>query len=351
MKNKFLTIATVVLLAACQSSSNDTAKTATPAGVHTAVVQEVLQSTQYTYLHVKEGDKDPWLAVPKMEAKAGDTYYYKDGLVMNDFNSKDLNRTFKEILFLDNVSTTPNIPEKAAVTANATNGIPSTTPETETALPPASDPNEIHTIKSVEVLQTTQYTYIRAKEGDNDVWVAVTKMDATAGKTYYFKGGLKMTNFASKELKRTFAEVLFVDNISAKPITADAKATATKKEADAAAPTKGNTSDTEKKDVKMKHAKDDITIAKLIENKKTYAGKTIKIKGQVTKFTGGIMKKNWIHLQDGTDFSGKFDLAVTTNEEVKVGDNITVEGVITLDKDFGFGYFYEVIMEDAKINK
>jgi hypothetical protein len=63
------------------------------------------------------------------------------------------------------------------------------------------------------------------------------------------------------------------------------------------------------------------------------------------------MKKNWIHLQDGTDFSGKFDLAVTTDSEVKVGDNITVEGVITLDKDFGFGYFYEVLMEDAKINK
>ena len=350
MKNIFLTIATVVLLAACQSSGNDAAKTGTPAGVHAAVVQEVVQSSQYTYLHVKEGEKDTWLAVSKMDAKNGDTYYYKDGLVMNDFNSKELNRTFKEILFVDNVSTTPNIPEKAAVTANAANGIPATSPEMDNTLPPASDPNEAHTVKSVEVLQTTQYTYIRAKEGDKDIWLAVAKMEASSGKTYYFKGGLKMTNFPSKELKRSFDEILFVDKISDKPLPAEEKATAAKAD-NTGGVTKGTTTDTEKKAVTIKHSKDDVTIAKLIENKKTYAGKTVKIKGQVTKFTGGIMKKNWIHLQDGTDFSGKFDLAITTNEEVKVGDNVTVEGVITLDKDFGFGYFYDLIMEDAKISK
>ena len=63
------------------------------------------------------------------------------------------------------------------------------------------------------------------------------------------------------------------------------------------------------------------------------------------------MGKNWIHLQDGTDFKGKFDLTVTTNETVNEGDKISVEGMITIDKDFGYGYFYEVLMEDAKIIK
>ena len=63
------------------------------------------------------------------------------------------------------------------------------------------------------------------------------------------------------------------------------------------------------------------------------------------------MNKNWIHIQDGTDNSGKFDLTVTTDIEVKVGDTITLEGAIALDKDFGFGYKYEVIMEDAKLVK
>ena len=31
----------------------------------------------------------------------------------------------------------------------------------------------------------------------------------------------------------------------------------------------------------------------------------------------------------------------------KVGDVVTVEGKVTLDKDFGHGYFYEIIIEEA----
>ncbi|MEI7897164.1 MAG: hypothetical protein WCJ26_09020 [bacterium] len=61
------------------------------------------------------------------------------------------------------------------------------------------------------------------------------------------------------------------------------------------------------------------------------------------------MKKNWIHIQDGTEFSGKFDLTVTTDAEAAVGQTITLEGKITLNKDFGYGYAYEVLMEDATI--
>ena len=67
------------------------------------------------------------------------------------------------------------------------------------------------------------------------------------------------------------------------------------------------------------------------------------------KFSTGIMDKNWIHFQDGTSYSEKFDLTVTTNQEVNVGDIITIKGRISLDKDFGYDYFYDVIMEDAEI--
>jgi hypothetical protein len=61
------------------------------------------------------------------------------------------------------------------------------------------------------------------------------------------------------------------------------------------------------------------------------------------------MDRNWVHLQDGTSDSGSFDLTVTTEEEVNVGDVLTFEGKIKLDKDFGAGYSYEVIMEQAKL--
>ena len=64
------------------------------------------------------------------------------------------------------------------------------------------------------------------------------------------------------------------------------------------------------------------------------------------------MSKNWIHLQDGTDFEGKFDLTITTSStDVKVDDVVTLEGIVSINKDFGYGYFYEVLLEDAKILK
>lgn len=90
-----------------------------------------------------------------------------------------------------------------------------------------------------------------------------------------------------------------------------------------------------------------IKISDLFSGKKSYEGKVIRITGQVTKFNAGIMGKNWIHIQDGSEFEGEYDLTVTTAVDATVGDTITIEGKIALDKDFGYGYFYKVIMEDG----
>ncbi len=92
-----------------------------------------------------------------------------------------------------------------------------------------------------------------------------------------------------------------------------------------------------------------VTIASLIENKKSYSGKVIKVKGKVTKFNPEIMEKNWIHIQDGSEFDGGFDLTITTDATANVGDTLTFEGKIALDKDFGYGYVYNVLMEEGKI--
>jgi hypothetical protein len=91
-----------------------------------------------------------------------------------------------------------------------------------------------------------------------------------------------------------------------------------------------------------------ITIGKLMADRKEYDGKVIKIKGQVTKFNASIMGKNWVHLQDGTEYNDSFDLTVTTDATATVGETLTFEGRITLDRDFGYGYKYDVLMEDAK---
>ena len=61
------------------------------------------------------------------------------------------------------------------------------------------------------------------------------------------------------------------------------------------------------------------------------------------------MNRNWVHIQDGTDNNGDFDLLITSDETVKVGDIIVAEGTLAIDKDFGAGYFYTVVIEEAKI--
>jgi len=104
----------------------------------------------------------------------------------------------------------------------------------------------------------------------------------------------------------------------------------------------------EKMDITVTPCKDCIKISELLANKKTYSGKTVKVTGQVTKYNPQIMGKNWVHIQDGSEFQGGFDLTITTAESVTVGSTITFEGRIALDKDFGYGYFYAVLMEEGR---
>jgi hypothetical protein len=104
-----------------------------------------------------------------------------------------------------------------------------------------------------------------------------------------------------------------------------------------------------KQDIKLEPVQGGITISALFSDKKNYSGKIIKIHGRVIKVNPSIMGKNWIHLQDGTEFEGLYDLTITSDFVPDLGTIITVEGKIALDKDFGYGYVYPVIMEDGKL--
>ena len=166
------------------------------------------------------------------------------------------------------------------------------------------------------------------------------EQEVEKGKSYYYIPGIEMNNFVSKELKRTFPSILFVDKFSDQPLVA--KITV----ADSA---KGKQEAVAKEGIKVEPAKGGITIAELYANKEKYAGKTVKISGEVVKYSAEIMKTNWVHIQDGTNSGDSFDLTVTTNDVTKVGDVVTFEGTVSLKKDFGAGYFYEVIVENAKL--
>jgi hypothetical protein len=70
------------------------------------------------------------------------------------------------------------------------------------------------------------------------------------------------------------------------------------------------------------------------------------------KYNEQIMGRNWLHIRDGSGTAGKDnDLTVTTADKAAVGDVVVVKGKVQVDKDFGAGYSYPVIVEDAKLAK
>ncbi len=200
---------------------------------------------------------------------------------------------------------------------------------------------DTHKVVVLEVIQTTNYTYLYVKENDTNMWLAVPKMNANTGETYYYDGGMLMENFVSKELNRTFEKIWFLDGVRTTVEKAE-------KNIPDAIPHDMKPA-IEKKEISVSGIEGGITISELFSDRTKYEGKTVKIKGVVSKVNIAIMNRNWIHIQDGTDHEGEYDLTVTSAATPKVGDTIVVEGKISLKKDFGYGYSYEVIMEDAVI--
>lgn len=197
-----------------------------------------------------------------------------------------------------------------------------------------------HKVLTKEVLQTSMYTYLHVKEGEKTYWLAIPKMDdAKVGETYYHFGGMEMKDFKSKELNRTFASVYFMDFVSRSAEAPKPKAMTVPEHGKKSTPAKITTS--------IKPPQGAITIGELYRDKKKYAGKTVKIKAEVVKYNEKIMGKNWAHLQDGSNFGNSYDLTITLKASLKIGDVVTIQGKVALDKDFGSGYFFPVIVEDA----
>ena len=204
-----------------------------------------------------------------------------------------------------------------------------------------TDPS-MHQVKVEEVIQTTQYTYLKVSENGAENWIAVNRQEAAAGETYYYNQELEMKNFNSKELDRTFETIYFVQGLSKEPIIADVATPAGHQ---------GKGAGVKQDGISVAPADGSVAIAGLYADAASYSGKTIKMKGQVVKVNDEVMGKNWVHIQDGTGTAADFDLTITTQDKVAVGDVVTFEGTINLKKDFGFGYYYDVIMEDAKLIK
>jgi len=198
-----------------------------------------------------------------------------------------------------------------------------------------------HQVTVKEVLNANAYTYLLVTEGEKEYWIAVPKSDVKVGKTYTYEGGMEMKKFESKDLKRTFDSVLFVEGIvdpNAPVITE--KTIDPKTIINSTQLSKGITL-----------AKGAISLHDLFSGRDKLEGKTVILTGKVIKFMPEIMNKNWIHLQDGTSYNGFNDITITSLEKVKVDAIVTLKGTVVLNKDLGSGYKYDILIEDAVVVK
>jgi len=192
-----------------------------------------------------------------------------------------------------------------------------------------------------ETFNSGGYTYLKLKTPAGDTWAAVRETPLKKGDNVSMSVQMTAEKFESKTLKRTFDKILFGT------IEGGNTATPAQQHMAVAAP------DTTPIKVAKAEGSDAKTVAEIWAAKDSLKDKPVVVHGKVVKFLGGILGKNWIHLRDGSGSTEKSDndIAVTTNEVAAVGDVVTISGVVHVDKDFGAGYRYPVIIEEAKVSK
>lgn len=198
-------------------------------------------------------------------------------------------------------------------------------------------PQGVHSVKAVESMDASNYTYIKVEEKDKEYWIAVPRMEVKKGEALYFSKSMEMKNFKSETLNRTFESILFVDDI--------------RKEVRSPQMNQPHPIPTSSKEEKISVQKlsDGKSIGEIFSQMNKLSGKNLRVRGKVVKFNANIMGTNWIHIQDGTEFQNEYDLLVTSDTPVQVGQVIVAEGKLITNKDFGSGYSYKALIENAKI--
>jgi hypothetical protein len=206
-----------------------------------------------------------------------------------------------------------------------------------------------HTAKVVETMSSAGYTYIRVEEDGINYWIALPETKVSIGEEISFYEQMLMEDFTSNSLNRTFDRILFVEAINK----------------GAELPTQAKAIPSPNKKALEKHfepekAKDpgnpigQFSIREVFEKKSDLSGKVIEVKGKITKISQQIMGRDWVHIEDGTGTKlEKNDKIIfrATQANVAVNDEVVAKGTLHINKDFGYGYFYPVIVEDTIFRK
>ena len=202
----------------------------------------------------------------------------------------------------------------------------------------------------VESIDAATYTYVEIDTGTATLWAAAPQFAVKLGDKIVVNDVMPMKNYTSKTLNRTFDVVYFSGNVKVNGQPAAAVGAATGGGLPKGHPAMPAPAAPVGPDLtKIKRADGGQTVTEIVTGKAKFAGKPIAVRGRVVKFNGGILGKNWLHVRDGSGAEGTNDLTVTTDAVVKVGDLVLVTGTLASDRDFGSGYKYALIVENATV--
>jgi len=244
---------------------------------------------------------------------------------------------------------------------------PTISPETATtqAIAPATSLTGIQaatiaTGRVVETMDAGGYTYVRLQTTGVDIWIAATEFPVKVGERLTAQLEMPMSNYHSKTLNRDFALIYFVPQVAregqallpvAEPVGHDVGSTPAL--LGSHFPAAASATAAVGPIVPVAGA---LSIEAVFGRRASLAGQSVVVRGKVVKVNNQIMDRNWIHLQDGSGSAdkGTNDLTVTTAATaaaVALGDIVTASGVLATAKDFGAGYVYDVILEQAFIRR
>jgi hypothetical protein len=195
---------------------------------------------------------------------------------------------------------------------------------------------------ALEVEYAGSYTYLRLRTRHGETWAAVLRVPVWQGDIVTIDNAFVMHNFESKPLNRIFRTILLgtLDGTGAHAI-------GTRAGAAHALRIKVRLSG----DVHVAKAvgRNALTVAEVNSRRAQFMDRVVQVRGRVVKFNPNIMGMNWVHLRDGSGsaLEGNNDILVTTEQEVAIGEDVTAVGIVRTDVDFGSGYSYQVLIDDA----
>jgi membrane protein implicated in regulation of membrane protease activity len=208
--------------------------------------------------------------------------------------------------------------------------------------------------KVLERIDASGYSYLRLATSEGERWAAVPETTQQVGAEVTVTGGMPMDGFQSKTLKRRFDRIVF--GVLA---GADARGAALRPGAMGSGSYHGRRSgeallepiDIATIQVPRAPGEDGYTLAELYAKRRTLQDREIQVRGKVIKVTESVMGRNWVHLADGTGSGRARDLTLTTQDSALVGDVVLARGLLRIDRDFGAGYTYPLILEDARLSR